>query len=215
MKRHTILTLFILLYAGLYDSSVCAQSTIVQGMHSALPMQIRMAGHQVMISSDYGGDSLVKTDYLEDYRFSIPGNYRLRLIPDPRLRYCSHDHHDSVYRLHIAPYALTYRAETIRFSKPFHAKQSLENMEMEISVYLEAYHGDSLAIRHREVSTSGIGTNIVGVLDKRITHLHPGENRMRYHLQGLCSNETYIQFNFLDPFGLIHPIGYPHLIKAD
>ena len=215
MKRHTILTLFILLYAGLYDSSVCAQSTIVQGMHSALPMQIRMAGHQVMISSDYGGDSLVKTDYLEDYRFSIPGNYRLRLIPDPRLRYCSHDHHDSVYRLHIAPYALTYRAETIRFSKPFRAKQPLENIEMEISVYLEAFHGDSLAIRHREVSTSGIGTNIVGVLDNRITHLHPGENRLRYHLQGLCSYETYIQFNFLDPFGLIHPIGYPHLIKAD
>ena len=215
MKRHTILTLFILLYAGLYDSSVCAQSTIVQGMHSALPMQIRMAGHQVMISSDYGGDSLVKTDYLEDYRFSIPGYYRLRLLPDPHLRYCSHDHHDSVYRLHIVPYALTYRAETIQFSKPLRAKQSLENIDMEISVYIEAFHGDSLAIRHREVSTSGIGTNIVGVLDNRITHLHPGENRLRYHLQGLCSYETYIQFNFLDPFGLIHPIGYPHLIKAD
>ena len=215
MKRHLILVLISMLYAGLYFSSVYAQSSMVQGMHSSVPMQIRMAEHQVLISSDYGSDSLVKVDHLEDYRFSMPGNYILRLIPDPQRHYCSHDHHDTVYMLRIAPYSFTYRAETIRCSKPLRAKQSLENIEMEISVYVEAYPRDSIAITHRSVTTSGIGTNIVGVLDNSITHLHPGENRLRYHLQGLCTHETYIQFDFTDPIGVYHPIGYPHLIKRD
>jgi len=93
--------------------------------------------------------------------------------------------------------------------------QDLNDIVMEISVYLEAYHVDSLAIRYREVSTSGIGTSIQGMLDRNITHLYPGENRLRYHLHGLCSYETYIQFDFLDPIGVIHAIGYPHLIKSD
>lgn len=215
MKRHLILVLFTLFYVGLNLSSVYGQSSTVQCMYSALPMQIRMAEHQVLISSDYGRDSLVKIDNLEDYKFTFPGNYSLRLIPDPRRRYCSHDHHDSVYRLYIAPYALTYRAETIRFSKPLRAKLPLDNIEMEISVYLEAHNRDSLAITHRFVTTSGIGTSIRGILDSRITHLHPGENRLRYHLHGLCSYETYIQFDFLDPLGVFHPIGYPYLIKRD
>jgi hypothetical protein len=215
MKRHLILVLFTLFYVGLNLSSVYGQSSAVQCMYSALPMQIRMAEHQVLISSDHGKDSLVKTDYLEVYKFSLPGNYSLRFIPDPRLRYCSHNHHDSVYKINIAPYAFTYRAETIRFSKPLRAKQPLDNMEMEISVYLEAHNGDSLAITHRGVTTSGIGTSIRGMLDSRIAHLYPGENRLRYHLQGLCSNETYIQFDFIDPLGFYHPIGYPNLIKRD
>jgi len=215
MKRHRIPVLFILLYTGLNVNSVYAQYALVQSMHSALPMQIKMAGHHVLISSETGRDSLVKIDHLEDFRFSIPGNYSMRLIPDPRHRYCDHDHHDSVYRLRIAPYILTYRAETITFSKPHRAMQDLNDIVMEISVYLEAYHVDSLAIRYREVSTSGIGTSIQGMLDRNITHLYPGENRLRYHLHGLCSYETYIQFDFLDPIGVIHAIGYPHLIKSD
>jgi hypothetical protein len=215
MKRHRIPVLFILLYTGLNVNSVYAQSALVQSMHSALPMQIKMAGHHVLISSETGRDSLVKIDHLEDFRFSIPGNYSMRLIPDPRHRYCDHNHHDSVYRLHISPYALTYRPETITFSKPLRAMQDLDGIVMEISVYLEAYHGDSLAIRHREVSTSGIGTSIRGMLDRSITHLYPGENRLRYLLLGLCTSETYIQFNFLDPIGITQPIGYPHLIKCD
>ncbi len=215
MKRHRIPVLFILLYTGLNVNSVYAQSAIVQSMHSALPMPILMARHQVLISSEGISDSLVRTDNLEDYIFSRPGDYHLRLIPDPRHRYCDHDHHDAVYRLRIAPYALTYRAETITFSKPLRAMQDLDDIVMEISVYLEAYHGDSLAIRYRKVSTSGIGTSIQGMLDRSITHLYPGQNILRYHLRGLCSYETYIQFDFLDPIGVIHAIGYSHLIKRD
>lgn len=102
---------------------------------------------------------------------------------------------------------------TFRLNSPIIKNQSTEGDFVEIQVFVECFNNSKIELQNFKLETAGIGTQISGILDSKYIKLKKGINTLKYNLKGICSLNSYIQFDFFDNANNPHSISLPSPIQ--
>jgi hypothetical protein len=154
---------------------------------------------------------------LSDIVFDIPGKYTIitnvasiKASTSPNI--CIHtDFADSylvaVTNIHIKP-----QFENIKFSSPIIGGQDTSNVILNFPIEVEIFDKTSVSLAQMKISTSGVETTITGSIINQ-TSVKEGVNILQFQLNGKAKKGTYIQFNFVEPSGIMHSKSYSTFIQ--
>ncbi len=155
---------------------------------------------------------------LKNIKFNQPGNYFLSMRFDESIHKshadeCFHPSIPKTIKLEVSPYKLVYLMEEISFSSLIKGGFDAAGTNLEVPVIFSSFDNKPLQIKDLKVSTSGVNTEIKGVLMNNVTVLIPGSNKLVYSLSGKASKESYIMFDFVDINQQTHTYYYPEKLN--
>lgn len=154
------------------------------------------------------------TGSIEDFQFSIPGNYKLFVPGHTSLLdgTCEHHFKTEETTIEVSPFRMKFDFSAITFSSPIIGGTELSNVEITVSATLEVFEGD-LPEYNGKISSSGIGANLSGQLSEGPTQLKEGVNQLTFKLSGNAKKDTYIMLDFYDVNNQIHCYYFPNKLK--
>ena len=154
---------------------------------------------------------------LKEFVFSTPGNYKIELSSDHVLeksdKECNHLVHNRIISLLVLPYHLQFDFNKMNFSTELIGGKDMTSALLSIPVEVKIYSGASVNLEKLKFLTAGVNTTLEGITKSDDLILNPGVNLISYQMKGQVSNNTFIMFDFLDNYGLVHSFGYPTKIK--
>jgi hypothetical protein len=119
---------------------------------------------------------------------------------------CTHVHISDLLYVYVDSVRIKFDPNSIKTSKPIIQNQSTEGIDLYIDVEIENYFQSKVVMNTSTIYSAGIGTEIKADLDKEFYKLSSGKHRLVYHLSGICSQPSYIQFDFVHHHGKFEPI---------
>ncbi len=150
---------------------------------------------------------------LAEYVFNEPGKYTIEL----KLNTSAHKHDESsdhdehscggpsvpdVINLNVSSAKIKFLFEEFKLQTPLTGGLVQDNI-LTMPIIAETFDGKAFNYSATTVTTAGIQTTLVGVLDKQFTALKPGKTNLQYILSGMVKSGTYIMFDFVDACGNI------------
>lgn len=187
------------------------------------------------------GDSVAFHQPLDHYEFSIENSnyyysfqdFRRKKFDTPALykiktRHKEHNHSmqsrcyhpegeeiivPETFFVNVDSVRIDFNPHSLKLAKPIYKNQSTEGNYLTVEAHIYNYYKTPIAMNLSPVKTAGIGANIQAALDSSMTILANGTYILKYNLTGLCTEASYIQFDFIDHTGAIVPIGLTTPIK--
>jgi hypothetical protein len=194
-----------------------AQDTLRTALNGKIPFDFSHDSYEFDIEIKKNKRIRLNAEKMTNYIFNKPGITKIYPIS-------SHKHiegHDcSIIHLPDSIIILTdhYKMEfidsTFKINNPIFKNKETKGNYVEIQVLVaETYKDIPIILEHKKLFTAGIGSEIKGELDTNCILLKKGINSLRYHLKGVCSMNSYIQFDFIDNVGKAHSISLNSPIK--
>lgn len=200
-------------------NKVNAQDTLKTALNSSIPFTFTPNTYNFDIEYKKNKKIRLDSEKMNQYIFKNPGITKIYPISIHKHEE-GHDHDCSVIHLPETIIVLTdnYKMEflnsTFKISNPILKNQSTKGTFVEIQVNVTGIEEqNTFNISNVRLYTAGIGTHIFGILDPNFTKLKKGINTLRYNLEGNCTMNSYIQFDFIDNVGKAHSISLHSPIK--
>jgi hypothetical protein len=202
-----------------FVNKVNAQDTLKTALNSTIPFVFTPNTYNFDVEYKKNKKIRLDSEKMNQYIFKNPGITKIYPLSIHKHDE-GHDHDCSVIHLPEMIIVLTdnYKMEfldsTFKISRPIVKNQSTKGSFVEIQVNVIGFEEqNSFNISNIRLHTAGIGTNIIGTLDPNFTKLKKGLNTLRYNLEGSCTMNSYIQFDFIDNVGAAHSISLHSPIK--
>lgn len=196
-------------------ASLCQKSVNIQ-YNEALQLEIG-SGHYQFNFTENGSQKSLNEIQLSAYMFKFPGRYDIAIteMKDKKetVEDCLHLHLPEKMILSVDSIQIHFIGSSIRTSQDLFANRSTEGIDLFIDVDVLNFLGDKVQLNSSIVTTAGIGSSITASLDSSFYHISEGRHTLTYHLKGVCSEASYIQFDFLAPNGNIYPIALKNPVK--
>lgn len=196
---------FLIFFLFLFQNSFC-QIEIHIALGDSIPIDISKDMYVFELIENEKIFQLNSEEILS-YRFKNPGNYIIHCIENKDFfknhKHMSGDHEncslihlpDSFF-VHVDSFKIIFKPETIYFKDEIVCGKSQLNNFIEIQADILTFNNQNVLIPDLKIFTAGIGSEISG------KHSGFSSNsksiKLKYALQGSCSEPTYIQFDFLD-----------------
>ena len=211
---------FILLFGLLFyfPFQLRAESDTVKiPFNSYIPFEISPNSYKFELHDSK--NNILKFDELKlkTFKFQKPGIIFLypKSIHDHENGHdCSLIHLPDTIIIQIDNYKMEFIGNSFKLNRPIIKNRSTKGNYIEIKVNItDLYENTPIVLNYRKLYTAGIGTSIYGILDSNHTELKKGINTLRYNLDGICTMNSYIQFDFIDNVGKAHSISLPSPVK--
>ena len=150
---------------------------------------------------------------LAEYVFSEPGKYTIELkLNTPAHKHdesSDHDEHScggpsvpNTINVSVANAKVEFLFNEFKLKAPL-VGGTVQGNSLTIPVIVKTFDGKEFNYSTTKVTTAGVQTTLIGVLDKQFTTLKPGKTTLQYALSGMVKSGTYIMFDFVDAAGNI------------
>lgn len=151
-------------------------------------------------------------DQIHSYLFRYPGQYIISIEP------LDHNHPENKEECHaiklpprirvdVDSIKIVFKHNTLALSRAIRKNENTNGIVATIDVEVFSYYQNPILMNTEIIRTAGIGTSIVAELDSSQFKLSSGNHQLKYHLRGICSELSFIQFDFKAHNGNIIPIG--------
>lgn len=159
-----------------------------------------------------GNNVQLKGDQIRSYVFQYPGRYRIEV---EKLKHSHAKETDECLELHIPAQVfvwvdsvrMIFNPSSLVLSSPIRKNSASDGIVASIGVEIQNYYSNPVQMNEDIVPTAGIGTKIVAKLNPNQKSLPPGVHTLNYTLHGICSESSFIQFDFISHNGTISPVG--------
>lgn len=193
------------------------QDTIRIPLNSTIPFSISPNSYEFDLEIKKNKKIRLNSEKINAYKFNKPGISKIYPISTHKH---SDEHDCSIIHLPDSIIILTdhYKMEfidsTFKLNNPIIKNKDTKGNYVEIQVLVvETYKDIPIILENKKLFTAGIGSEIKGELDTSCILLKKGINTLRYHLKGICSMNSYIQFDFIDNVGKAYSISLNSPIK--
>jgi hypothetical protein len=164
---------------------------------------------------DNNGFELFNGGNINDFVFEKPGNYIIHVneFIDHNKKTCQHSHLPEKIEVIVSDYHIDFDTSSIKLSEEIIKNKNVNGIKLFVDVIVKTFDGSDFNMNKENIKSAGIGTTIIGSLDKDFYHLSNGKHRICYHLEGIANQESYIMFDFLEPNGNIQAIALSKPIK--
>lgn len=192
-----------------------SQDTLVISYNDSIHLELRNSKFKFKIKE---GQSIIELNELSinNYQFKKNGLFLIYVESLDKHKHnedCSHAVFPDSFFVYVDSIKMKFDPSSIQLSKPIVQNQSTEGIVLSINVEIENYFKTKITMNSNPIFSAGIGTNIIGNLDKEFHQLNSGKYKLKYNLSGLCSQPSYIQFDFIHHNGHIDPIALPNPIS--
>jgi len=166
---------------------------------------------------DLRGNSLqkqLKGNEINQYVFSAVGNYTIKVVEKKHQPIsCNHAHFPKEINLRVSRIKMTFDANRVTFSKPIIKNMETKGTILTIPITIETADRLPAALNKTPISVAGIGSSIVAILDQSIQELPEGTHLLRYALNGIVTQNSYLMFDFVDANGQIQSVSLASPVK--
>lgn len=139
---------------------------------------------------------------LYNLNFSNPGTYSVEFLLNQELHAqhegeCFHSDLPETLQIIVSDKRITYFTNQVTFSNQIKGGESSEGIVLSIPVEVSSFNGESVEIQNI-VKSTGLNSDIKGILDFDQSLLMPGNYVLKFKLSGFASINTYISFDFVD-----------------
>jgi hypothetical protein len=194
---------------------LCQKTVNIQcneGLHLATG-----SGHYHFNFTENGFEKSLNEHQLSSYLFKFPGKYEIDVAETKDRKDthedCLHLQLPEKISLYVDSLQVRFIENSIRTSQPIRKNQNTEGIQLLIDVELTNGLGDIVRLNTHSIASAGIGSLIIASLDPRFYTLKEGKHTLVYHLKGISSEASYIQFDFLGPNGSVFPIALKNPIQ--
>jgi len=137
---------------------------------------------------------------INKFIFEKPGKYNVKIKQHVKAKANSCEHIDGQQEITVvvSRVRMTFDGNNIAFSEPIHKNVETSRITASIPVKIETYDNQPVSLDFTPVNTAGVGTNIVATLDKNTGELPTGIHMLKYSLQGIVTENSYLMFDFID-----------------
>jgi hypothetical protein len=190
----------------LMPMTILCQSFIKIQCNETLQLPIGSSHYQFNFSENGKKKSFNELE-LASYRFTLPGIYEIDVLGKrDKEEDCLHVQLPSKIDLIVDSIQIHFIENSIRTSEPIRMNHNTEGISLFVDVEVSNFFGDRVQMNSNKVTAAGIGSSITASLDSKFFKLNEGKHTLNYHLKGVCSEASYIQFDFLAPNGTIFPL---------
>ena len=163
---------------------------------------------------------------INQYVFKFPGLYRIetrstksktryfsKLNPNQAETDCTELILPPVFYVYVDSIFIKYKAESINTTEPICKNNPSESISLFIDVEIINYYQRAVSMDMTPIISAGVSTDITANLSAKFKNLKPGLHTLQYHLSGMATMASYIQFDFRDYHGHTVPIGLKEMIK--
>lgn len=154
---------------------------------------------------------------MPNFIFNNPGSYKIQVTNvydngHNHTNSCEHHSLPAEIQVIVDDVKINFDRESIKLSAPIHQNQPTNHIELWIDIMIESLDGKEINMNMSTVKSAGIGTEIIATLDPSHAKLSLGKHRLKYHLSGICTQPSYIQFDFIhhngnfEPIALLNPV---------
>lgn len=163
---------------------------------------------------DKGGAMRWKIDgsKFSHHIFKTPGRYQIHLSPKSSEKMTTRTHHDEEYEgpkdfeIIVDSVRVIYDATSMKLSHPIYMAKETKDIILTIEATIENYYQRPVLWDRSAIKTAGIETKIIAN-PIQSPNIYPlGKQILHYQLHGICTQNSYIQFDFADHNGTIIPI---------
>jgi hypothetical protein len=108
--------------------------------------------------------------------------------------------------INVSPFLVKFIDESLKVSNKIIKDINTNHLKLTIDVEVSSYNNQEIIMSEDVVVSSGVGSEIIARLDNRYKKLTPGKHKITYQLSGVCSEESYIMFDFVLPNGNIQAV---------
>ena len=160
----------------------------------------------------------LKGSKIGNYIFEKPGLYIVHIKDNHQkmdveheneleeIESCLHPKFGDSFRVEVDSVRIKFIPNSMELSKPIYKNKSTDDMYLLIDVEIENYYGTAVSMNVEKVNSAGIGSNISAKLVDKMKSLKPGNHTLKYKLEGICTEASYIQFDFKNHNGNIVPV---------
>lgn len=109
---------------------------------------------------------------------------------------CSHTSHPNALEINIIPYKILMDYSSLEII-PALKSGSLKGSELKVKCKFQHFKNKSISIKDLRIVGSGIEADIAGTISDENQTLFPGENILKFKLDGNIKSGTYIMLDFL------------------
>jgi len=194
-----------------------AQDTLKISLNGTIPFNFSPNSYEFDVEFNKNSRIRFDTKKMSTYIFKKPGITKIYPIS---IHNHDKDHDCSIIHLPDSIIILTdhFKMEfidsTFKLNNPIIKNKETKDNYVEIQVLVsDTYQDYPIIIENKKLFTAGIGSEITGELAPNCIPLKKGINTLRYYLKGICSMNSYIQFDFIDNVGKAHSISLHSPIK--
>jgi hypothetical protein len=169
-----------------------------------------ISNHKTIFKIKDPNDKIVyKGEHINQFRFNIPGSYNVdivELIDHKPVTFCKHYHFPKEMTINVSPFLVKFIDESLKVSNKIIKDINTNHLKLTIDVEVSSYNNQEIIMSEDVVVSSGVGSEIIARLDNRYKKLTPGKHKITYQLSGVCSEESYIMFDFVLPNGNIQAV---------
>jgi hypothetical protein len=137
--------------------------------------------------------------------FSKPGAYQINVVEniEHKENECGHNHFPKMIKVYVSNVKMTFDTSNLKFFEPITKNKETLGNYITIPVVIESNNNEPIILNKTPVNVSGIGSEIIAILDEKFNKLSPGNYILKYNLSGKVTENSYLMFDFLDTNGLV------------
>ncbi len=145
---------------------------------------------------------------INQYTFQKPGNYTIKVAQSHNhSKECNHLPQETTVKVHSV--RMRFDARNLSLSAPIQKNKETDKIVVSIPVSIESYDHRAVKLNLATVKSAGIGSSIVAIPDTSLSELPEGKHTLRYTLQGIATQNTYLMLDLVDANGLVQSIALP------
>ena len=197
-----------------------SQDTIRLSYHEKLNFQSLENDYRFKITSiDFIAE--IDQSQLNTFSFPHPGVYTIETTRKEDNNHhehneeCNHNLFPNRFYVLLDSVDIQFHASSLRTSKSIVKNNETKGNVLFIDVDIISWNDKTVKMPLDTVYSHGIGTQITGILDPQSYYLKPGRHTLQYNLSGICTMDSYIQFDFVKHNGTLVPVPLPHPVKRE
>ena len=143
----------------------------------------------------------LKGNEINEYIFSTPGDYQIKIQESKAHKKqdsCEDRHLPADITVTVSRVKMTFEAATMSFSSPIVKNKETKGTTLNIAARIETFDHLPATMNFTRVNTAGIGAEITADLNPEFRILPEGLHLLRYSLNGIISENSYLMFDFVD-----------------
>jgi hypothetical protein len=152
---------------------------------------------------------------INEYIFAKPGTYTIKIKERSKSKEdaCEHSVVPKEFKVIVSRVRMTFDGNNIAFSEPIHKNIETSRITVSIPVKIETYDNKPVKLDFTPVTTAGIGTKIMATLNNSAKELRDGVHILKYSLQGMVTENSYLMFDFIDANNAVQSVALTTPIK--
>ena len=152
---------------------------------------------------------------INQYVFSKPAIYKITVEEKTHSneQSCNHNHLPSEIIVNVNATKMTFDTASLSFSKSIQKNIDTKGIILSIAVNIETFDHLPAKLNQSRVNFAGIGSEISANLNESIKELSEGNHILKYNLNGIVTENSYLMIDFVLPNGTIQSVAMPNSIK--